>query len=193
MKRFLTVIVFVLSVSILTFSQDFAKKGTWEFGGSVGFTSSTSVSADQNDPNGATTTFSFSPQVGYLITDNFELSLLPFSFISTSYHTYSSSQFNFLLAPTWNFEMYSNIYPYIQALIGYGTESFKHDVPDGYDYTVSGLDYGVQGGIKLQVAKSSILNFGLSYLMTNRKQSGETGRFGDNIFQVMAGFSVFIR
>jgi hypothetical protein len=193
MKRLFTILVFVLSVSIVTFSQDFAKKGMWELGGSVGFTSSTYVSADINDPNGATTTFSISPEAGYFITDNFELSLLPFSFISSSYHTYSSSQFNFLLAPTWNFEMHSNIYPYIQALIGYGTESFKNDVPYGYDYTVSGADYGFQAGIKLQVAKSSILNFGLSYLMTNRKQSGETGRFGDNILQVMAGFSVFVR
>jgi hypothetical protein len=123
MKRLFTILVFVLSVSIVTFSQNFAKKGTWELGDSVRFTSSTSVFRGTNDPNGAVTTFSISPEVGYLITNNFEVALLPFSYTSTSYNGHSSSQFSFLLAPAWNFDMQSNIYPYIQALIGYGTAS----------------------------------------------------------------------
>jgi hypothetical protein len=208
MKRLLTIFIFILSLNIVTFSQDFAKRGTWELGGSIGFMSSTGVSAGQTDP-AATSTFSFSPEAGYFITDNFELALLPFSIGTKStpnFHyniqnnqivitttTTTTTSFNFLIAPTWNFDMQSNIYPYIQALIGYGTISEKDNIPNGYDYTVSGLDYGAGAGVKLQVARSSILNLGVSYLMTNREQSGESSRFGDNIFQIMAGFSVFIR
>lgn len=210
MKRLFAILVFVLSVSIVTFSQDFAKKGIWELGGSVGFMSITGVSGGTTDP-AATTIFTFSPEAGYFITDNFELALLPFSISTEStpnftYHvqnnqivvtttTTTTTSFRFLIAPTWNFDIQSNIYPYIQVLIGYGTESFKNDTPypDGYDYSESGLDYGAQAGIKIQVAKSSILNLGVSYLMTNREQSSETSRFGNNIFQIMAGFSVFIR
>src|ERR1039457_5405862 len=120
MKRFLAVIGFVLSLSIITFSQDFAKKGTWELGGSVGFTSNTTVAAGSTNPKGALTTFSISPQAGYLVTDNFEVSLLPLSYTSSSYDGNTASQFNFLVAPTWNFDMQSNLYPYVQGLIGFG-------------------------------------------------------------------------
>ncbi|MDR3667446.1 MAG: hypothetical protein P4L35_11445 [Ignavibacteriaceae bacterium] len=186
MKRFLTALIFVLSTSILTFSQDFAKKGTWELGGSVGFTSSTVVTKGTSDPNGATTSFSFSPEAGYLLTDNFEVSLLPLSFTSSSYNGSTFSQFNFLVAPAWNFELQSNIYPYVEALLGYGSIS-----SGGPSY--SGLDYGAQAGVKLEVAKSSLVNLGLSYLMTTRKPSGITDRYGSNVLQIVAGFSVFLR
>lgn len=187
MKRLLTVLVFVLSVSIVTFSQDFAKKGTWELGGSVGFISSTSVYAGTTDPNGASTTFSISPEAGYLVTDNFEVGLMPFSYTSFSYNGNSASQFSFLVVPAWNFDLQSHIYPYVQAMIGYGTIS-----PSGGS-SISGLDYGAQVGVKLEVAKSSLINIGLSYLMTTRKPSGVTDRYGDNVLQIMAGFSVFLR
>ena len=186
MKKLFTILALVLSLSIVAFSQDFAKKGTWELGGTIGFSSSTAVFDGASDPNGAQTTFTFSPEAGYLITDNFELSILPLSYTSQSYNGHSSSQFNFLLAPAWNFEMNSNVYPYIQGMIGYGT------ITTGGN-TYSGADYGVQGGIKLQIAKSSLINIGLSYLLTNRELSSENTRFGENILQINAGFSVFLR
>jgi len=186
MKKLFIVIAFVLSVSIVTFSQDLAKKGTWELGGSVGFTSYTYVYSGTTDPDGAHTSFSISPEAGYFITDNFELGLLPFSFTSTSFNGSSESQFNFLLAPTWNFDMQSNLYPYIQALIGYGSETYS-----GNSY--SGLDYGAQAGIKLEIAKSALINIGLQYLLVTRELSGASDRSGYNNFQIMAGFSVFIK
>ena len=186
MKRLFTIIALVLSVSILTFSQDLCKKGTWELGGSVGFTSSTEVRGGTSDPDGARTTFSFSPEASYFITNNFELGLMPLSFTSSSYNGDSYSEFNFLLVPAWNFDLQSNVYPYIEALVGFGSISSGGS-------SASGLDYGAQAGVKVEVAKSSVLNFGLSYLMTDRKPSGAADRHGYNIFQIVAGFSVFLR
>jgi hypothetical protein len=184
MKRLFTIIIFFLSTSIIVFSQDFTKKGTWELGGSVGFSSSTSVYMDQTSSS-STSMVSISPEVGYFITNNFEFALLPFSYTSISYGSGSISEFRFLIAPTWNFDLNSNANPYLQALIGYGTINSGE--------SVSGLDYGFQGGVKLQVAKSSILNFGLSYITTNREPSGVTQRIGTNTIQLNAGFSVFLR
>jgi hypothetical protein len=186
MKRLFTIIALVLSVSILTLSQDLCKKGTWELGGSVGFTSSTSVHAGNNDANGATTTFSISPQAGYFITDNFELGLMPLSFTTSSYNGSSYSQFSFLVAPAWNFELQSNVYPYIEALVGFGSISSGGN-------SASGLDYGGQAGIKVEVAKSSVLNLGVSYLMVTRKPSGVSDRYGYNNLSIVVGFSVFIK
>jgi hypothetical protein len=186
MKRFLTVLVFVLSVSIVTFSQDFAKKGTWELGGSVGFTSVTNVRAGTSDPQGATSTFSLSPEAGYLITNNFEVGLVPLSYTSSSYNGNTESQFNVIVAPAWNFDLQSNLYPYVAGLIGYGSVSTGSN-------SYSGLNYGVSAGVKYQVAKSSMLRFGLSYLMATRNPSGASDRYGENILEIMAGFSVFIR
>jgi hypothetical protein len=186
MKKIFTILVLVLSVSIVTFSQDFAKKGMWELGGSVGFTSSTNVYAGTSDTRGAITTFSISPEAGYFITDNFELGLVPLQFVSQSFDGNTASQFNFLLAPSWNFILQSNLYPYIQALIGYGSISYGGS-------SVSGLDYGAQAGIKLEIAKSSLINIGLSYLMTNRTPSGISDRYGTNDLKIVAGFSVFLK
>ena|ERR1035437_2200245 len=186
MKKFFTIIVFILSVSIVTFSQDLAKKGTWELGGGIGFSSLTYVDAGTTDANGAHTTFSISPEAGYFITDNFELGLLPLSFTSSSYNGNSSSQFNFLVAPTWNFDLQSKVYPYVQALIGYGSISSGGS-------SESGLDYGGQAGIKVQIASSSVLNIGLQYLSVTRDPSGSSDRYGYNYFQLMAGFSVFLK
>ena len=185
MKSIYTIISIVLFLSFASFSQDFEQKGTWELGGSVGFSSSTSVYMG-NTSSSSTSVVSISPEAGYLISNNFELALSPFSYTSISYGSGSTSEFRFLIAPTWNFDTHSNAYPYLQGLVGYGTISNSGE-------TVSGLDYGFQGGVKLQIAKSSLINIGVSYVMTNREPSGVTERIGTNTIQVLAGFSVFIK
>lgn len=185
MKRLFTVLAIVLLVSAATFSQDFCQKGTWELGGSVGFSSSTPVY--NGNTGDASSTFQLSPQAGYFITDNFELGLIPLQYVSYKVGSSSIAQFNFLVAPTWNFDSKTNVYPYVQGLLGYGT------ISAGSSSSLSGLDYGLQGGVKIEVAKSSLINIGLSYVMTNRTPSGVTGRYGSNDLKLVAGFSVFIK
>jgi hypothetical protein len=184
MKYLLSILTFFLSFSVIVLSQDFANKGTWELGGSVGFTGTTPVFAGKVSTSNAISVFTFSPEASYFITDNFEVGLKPLSlmFINSNDQT---TEFSFLIAPAYNFELKRHIYPYIQALIGYGIASSGA-------YSASGFDFGIQGGVKIVVAKSSVLNFGLSYLMTNRTPSGTTDRYGYNIIQLVAGFSVFI-
>lgn len=184
MKRLLIVLALVLSVSVLTFSQDLCKKGTWELGGTVGFSSSTPVYGSSTGT--ASTTFQLSPQGGYFITDNFELGLIPLQYTSMSSGGYTYSWFNFMLAPTWNFDLQSNIYPYVQGLIGYGSTSFGGN-------SSSGLDYGLQGGMKVEVGKSTAVNIGLSYVMTNRTPNGISARVGSNDLKLVAGFTFFIK
>jgi hypothetical protein len=186
MKRLYSILAFFLSFSAVILSQDFAKKGIWELGGSVGFSGSTPVYAGTSHTSEAISTFTLAPEASYFITDNFELGLKPFSFIVINAYSEHITEFSFEIAPAYNFDMKSNVYPYIQALIGYGT------ISTGDNYSASGFDYGIQGGVKIEVAKSSVLNFGISYLMTNRAPSGANDRYGNNIIQLLAGFSVFI-
>jgi hypothetical protein len=60
-------------------------------------------------------------------------------------------------------------------------------------YTASSIDYGLQGGVEIEIAKSSLLNVGLSYLITNREQGGVADRYGNDIFKISVGYSVFLR
>jgi len=56
----------------LSFSQNFATKGTIEVGGSLGFSSTTSVSNGES-ANNSTTTIRLEPYIGYFIVNSFEL------------------------------------------------------------------------------------------------------------------------
>jgi hypothetical protein len=185
MKRAFTILALILSFSIIALPQDFAKKGTWELGGTVGFTGVTPVWNGTSQPRYSLSTFTFAPEASYFVIDNFELGLKPISLTIMNGDGSNVTEFNFLIAPTYNFDLKGHVYLYIQALVGYGTVSSG-------DYSSSGFDFGIQGGLKIQVAKSSVLNFGLSYLMTNRDPSGVTDRNGNNIISLVAGFSVFI-
>src|ERR1035438_4989394 len=79
MKYLLSILTFFLSFSVIVLSQDFANKGTWELGGSVGFTGTTPVFAGKVSTSNAISIFTFSPEASYFITDNFEVGLKPLS------------------------------------------------------------------------------------------------------------------
>jgi len=185
MKSLFTAISIILLFSSLLFSQDFAKKGIWELGGTVGFSSQTSVNGGTASDK-STTTISISPSFGYFITDNFELGLMPLSYTSSSYNGSSSSLITIMLAPTYNFDIHSNVYPFITALIGYGSYSAGSN-------TYSGLDYGGKAGVKIQIAKNVLVNAGISYVMYTYNPSGVSDRNGYNLLSVEAGFSIFLK
>jgi hypothetical protein len=186
MKTLISILAFIFLSSIVVLSQDFAKKGVWELGGTVGFTGTTPVYLGKTISSEAQSIFTLSPEASYFITDNFELGLKPFSLTMLNFHSEQITEFSFLIAPAYNFDLNNYVFPYIQPLIGYGFISTSND------FTAGGFDYGIQAGVKIEVAKSSVLNFGLSYLMTSRTPADATDRYGNNIIQLIAGFSVFI-
>ena len=174
----------------LSFSQNFATKGTIEVGGSLGFSSTTSVSDGQSASN-STTTIRLEPYIGYFIVHSFELGFEP-SFTTSSVGDYSSSSFGIYFAPAWNFDLRSNLFPFIEGRIGYNTSSSDDGNSATEDPTYSGLSWGLRGGVKVQVGNSALVNLALSYdQITMNHKDWDGGRNGQNVFGFNAGFTIF--
>lgn len=192
MKKIITLFIVLFVFTSLSFSQNFATKGTIELGGSLGFSSSTGV-YDGNTADKATTTFMVEPYVGYFVINNLELGLIP-SFSTTSYsRDQSITSFGVYFAPAWNFDLKSNLFPFIEGRVGYNTSSYDDGNALTDDPSSSGLAWGFRGGVKVQVGNSALVNLALSYdQVTLEPENWSGGRIGQNVFGVNAGFTIFL-
>ena len=183
----LIILIFFGSVSI--FAQGFANKGVWELGGMIGFSSTTGV-VDGESGDEALTQFTFEPYVGYFVINCFELGLIP-SFTSLSQGDASITSFDIYFAPAYNFNLHSAAFPFVEGRIGYGTATYDYGEDD--NNTLSGLSWALRGGLKYQVGSSAIVNVSLGYTQHTRNPDGWDGdRNGTNVFDVMAGFTIFV-
>lgn len=191
MKKVLTLLAVILCVSFVN-GQNFAKKGVWELGGSAGFSSSTSVANGETAEESATS-FMLAPYIGYFVANSFELGLIP-SFVSQSYgDNFSASSFGVYFAPAWNFDLQSNLFPFIEGRIGYNTSTTTY-TEEGVEqeFTASGLAWGLRGGVKVQVGNSGLVNLALFYdQITMDPENWDGDRNGENVFGVSAGFTIF--
>ena len=187
-KLFYLVTLVILFGNISLLAQDFAKKGVWELGGMIGFASTTAVN-DGETGDEALTQFTFEPYIGYFVINGLELGLIP-SFSSLSQGDASISEFDIYFAPAWNFDLQSMAFPYLEGRIGYGTANYDYGEGDGT--TLSGLSWGLRGGLKYQLGSSALVNASLGYTQsTLNPKDWDGGRNGTNVFDVMAGFTIF--
>lgn len=184
------IISFIFTVNVN--AQMFAEKGVMHLGGMVGFTSTTSVTNGETAEN-STSIFDFSPFVGYFIIDGFELGLMP-NFYTFSHGDNSQTNFSVWFAPAYYFMLQrSNIYPYIQGLIGYNSNTYENTTGNvTVESTLTGISYGGAAGLKVQVGNSALINFGVRYvLITLNPEDWDGDRNGSNNLVVSAGFSIF--
>jgi len=188
-KSFLILAVLFLFTSI-SFSQNFATKGTIEAGGSIGFSSTTTVSNGESSDN-STSTFRVEPYVGYFVINSLELGIVP-SFTTSSFGDNSSTSFGAYFAPAWNFNLKSNLFPFLEGRIGYNTSSYDDGDSDTEDLSYSGIAWGVKGGVKVKLGNSGLFNVAVSYdQITMNPEDWDGDRNGENILAVNAGFTVF--
>ncbi|MCC6255557.1 MAG: hypothetical protein IT276_11630 [Ignavibacteriaceae bacterium] len=182
MKQLFSVLLIAVLFTGFINAQNFATKGTIEAGGSIGFSSTTAV-ANGNSVGDALSTFILQPYIGYFISNGFELGVVP-SYVSQSSGGSSISTFAIYLAPAWNFDLRSNLFPFLEGRIGYNTVSSGG--------SASGLAWGLRGGAKVKLGNSGLFNVAVSYDQLTTNPSGWSGdRIGQNIIAVNAGFSVF--
>lgn len=191
MKKSLYFFFVVLLLGTISLNaQNFATKGTVELGGSLGFTSTTYVSNGESSDN-SYSDFSIDPYIGYFVINSLELGIIP-SFSSSSYGDNSSTSFGVYFAPAWNFDLRSNLYPFIEARIGYNTSSYDDGDAETDDPSSSGLAWGLRGGLKVQVGNSALVNLALSYDQVTMEPENWSGdRIGANVLGVTAGFTIF--
>jgi len=188
MKNFLALLISILLLSFLASCNvhaQYATKGAIELGGAVSFSSTTAVSngtaADQSS-----TLFQFMPYGNYYITDGFSLGLSPgidilkYAGASDSYKLYAV-----FFVPGYAFTTKSNIYPFIEGMVGY--TAMKAGSSD-----LSGISFGGKGGVKFLVGSNGIITAGLSYMLFNLSPSGASSRSGYNDLALSFGYSVLL-
>jgi outer membrane protein len=195
MKRLFSILSVVALLTSAAFAQEFAKKGVVELGGNVGFTSITAI-ADGKSASNSTTIFQISPTVGYFVMDGLEIGIDPLELgyagtsATSGLTTLSEGSYTMTMVGIWAFGAYhfltgGNAFPYLQALVGYTSES-ETGSPGA-----SGLSYGFAGGAKFKLTGGLLLNAGISYKFYTYNPSGATNRFGLNVLGIGAGFSGF--
>jgi len=192
MKRSFYFFFFVLLIGTITVNaQNFATKGTIELGGSIGFSSTTGVNNGESSEN-SLSNFSFDPYVGYFVINGLELGIIP-SFSTSSYSDQSTTSFGVYFAPAWNFDLKSNLFPFVEGRIGYNTSSYDDGNSETDESSYGGLAWGLRGGVKVQVGNSALVNLALSYdQITMNPEDYDGDRNGTNAFGVMAGFTIFL-
>jgi hypothetical protein len=186
MKKYFSLLLIL--VAFIANAQDFGKKGVIEAGGSIGFSSTTTVS-DGETGDEALTQFTFEPYFGYFIINCLELGIIP-SFSSLSQGDASVTTLGIYFAPAWNFDLQSNAFPFLEGRIGY--QSANYDFGEGDDNTLSGMSWGVRGGLKYQLGNSALVHASLGYTQsTLNPEDWDGGRNGTNVFDIIVGFTVF--
>jgi hypothetical protein len=183
MKHFYKFVGILFMLSALNLSaQDFAKRGIWEVGGNISYTSLTSVSNGETSEN-SLGTFTLDVPVYYFVIDGLALGLIP-NYVTASLGDNSASAFDILFGLAYNIATRSTVYPYAEGRIGYNTTSNGD--------TRSGIVWAGIGGVKVQVGGNALLNFGIEYSQSTLEREGhEGGRSGTNVFAFRAGFAIF--
>jgi hypothetical protein len=158
--------------------REFATAGTTEIAGGISFSSITPVS--HGETGDATTIFSFGPEIGYFVTDGFEIglnpgvSLLPGMSVITPNEGDGMTVLQLFAFPAYTFRpKESTVYPFIQVPLGYTSTSSGNS-------SQSGFSWGIKGGIKVVAASHFLLTFYGEYLAVSLMPEGETERYGLN-------------
>jgi opacity protein-like surface antigen len=203
MKKFFAVVLLTFLLAGCSHAQTkFAMKGDWEFGGDIGFVSSTPVTGGSTTSGSSSTIFILEPFGGYFVIDNLQIGLLPQFLSVTSPSLYATgtiykstnSIFNIFVDPAYYFPLsHKMIYPFIHALAGYSSWSTSSTAPGSSSTSATGFSWGVGAGVKVEVGANSLINLGIDYIQYTFNPSGSSSRNGNNNIQVLVGFTTFLK
>lgn len=154
-KLFISFVLVLLTNS--SQAQSLTSKGTIELGGEFSFSSQTisqSTTSSYNPYNTNRESYDvllFSPYVGVMMGQGFELGFMP-----AIANSGSVTSLNLFLAPAYNISTSGNAVPYFEGLIGYST------INNGR--SAGGLGIGVSGGVKVTIGSSGLFLFSIKYL-----------------------------
>ena len=165
----------------------FALAGVWELGGSATFQRSVPV---VNGVEGdAVYTLSALPYVGWFLFDGLELGANPLGVSMTRTGESTVVDLRFLFAPSWNFRMKGEWYPFVEGLVGY---TARLTTTDEGDTTDDGITWGGRVGLKFWVVEQGLLTVGVQYLAVTLDPSNAKDRHGSNDIAAAVGFSVWL-
>jgi hypothetical protein len=187
MKKINFIICLIIIFSLRMNAQEFAISGNWEIGGSISYTNVTSVIDGESTESSLNELRLFVPIYNF-IADGFEIGVVP----SFEYYDFTNSSIiglGIYWASAYNFNLDSNVFPYIEGRVGYNlisTSAAQDDV------SLSGLGWSIIGGIKTHVGGNALITFGIGYAQQTLESGDYEGdRSGRNIIALSAGISLF--
>jgi hypothetical protein len=173
------ILIFVVVVPLRAQSKnDFAERGTVELGGSISYENESFVGDMFNGSEGI---FTLDPYFGFFPVDGLEIGFDPLEITILGSNV---KIYNIFIAPSYNFETNGIIYPFVEGQIGYTAEVTS--------ITLSGLSWGLRGGIKAAITGNGLLNIGIQYRQITENPDNSSGRNGYNQFSIEAGFTVWL-
>ncbi|HXF90364.1 MAG TPA: hypothetical protein VNJ29_00375 [Candidatus Nitrosotenuis sp.] len=165
-------------------SKVFAMKGINEIGGSFSYQYQSHIDKGKEYLN--INVLSFLPYVSYFVSDNLQIGINPLGINRFWRKGSSSTQYLIFLAPAYNFNTVSGIYPFVEPQIGYNWITYSNSF---YPSDSKGFCWGTRAGVKVPITGNGLLNIALQYQETTQNTVTETSRHGSNIFMFSAGFT----
>jgi hypothetical protein len=183
MKNLSVTLIAVLFICLANLSaQNYAIKNTWELGGRINYTSTTTVRDGETSDNSVNLFKLYTPFY-YFVIDGLALGIIP-GYENLSSGDLSVSFFKILGGVAYNIKTESIAFPYLEGRAGYNTSSNGE--------SRSGIVWWVGGGVKLQVGGNALINIGLAYEQSTLEISNnEGGRDGTNAWGIDAGLIIF--
>jgi hypothetical protein len=197
----------ILSATVTLNAQDFGRKGLWELGGLVMYANNNIV-VDGESQDESLNFFFVNVPVYYMPVDGWQIGIVP-EFVSVGLGgdiDATLSVFGGFFSTAYVFKTGGSVYPFIEGRVGYNSVNVSvGSVPDlelekttgiqqdEVDETLSGIGWGFSGGIKVQIARGALINFGVGYQQrTANPEDWDGGRVGLDVITVQAGFAVFL-
>lgn len=187
MNRILSSIILITIFIIDINAQKYASYETIEFGGGFSFTNISPV-VDGESIGGSMNQITLTVPIYYFIENGLELGVVP----TVEYYDYENSSMiglGLFGAIAHNFDLESNLFPYLEGRIGYNTigTTVEED-----EVSLSGLGWALLGGLKTHLGGNALLNFSIGYAQqTFESVEYEGGRSGRNIIAFGIGISLF--
>lgn len=190
MKNFfalLTIVLFIFFVSACNVQAQFATKKVIELGGSVSYSSTTTVT-DGTTADESTSFFQFMPYANYYILDGVSLGFSPgINVLKLAGSSESITNYSIFFIPGYTYSTRSNVFPFIEGMIGYTSLSQGDTTLD-----LSGISFGAKGGVKVVLGKSGVVSIGLSYILYNLSPKDADKRSGYNNLAFSVGYSIYL-
>jgi hypothetical protein len=165
----------------------YSQAGTWEFGGSLGFSSTTAVTGGATAQD-AEIVLSATPSAGYFVMDGFAIVAHPISVVYASQGSTSDLELLTLGGIGYAFRAHPRVFPFVEGVAGIGYSSHSSTTTE----TRQGFAWGARGGVKLLLTPSAIVNIGAEYTQTTLNRSSETERNGENRIALLVGVSFWL-
>lgn len=206
MKKLILFICAAFLLTSFTNAQNYGKQGVWEIGG-LAMYANTKLVANGETVDGSVGIFFANVPAYYFIMEGLMVGVIPeFVSVTVSQELAGSettlSAFGGYVSAAYVFKTGGNVYPYLEGRFGYNSVNVTTDIAlvksagtqqAAIDETLSGIGFGFSGGIKVQIARGALLNFGVGYQMrTVNPDNWEGDRNGVNVIVAMAGFSIFL-